>query len=749
MFATKDTKQQSSALASVINSGGKHPTNFKSNGHSLNSLQLLQRGLGNHYLQALGLTERPSDSLLIQRACAGGGSCTTCMQHQDDQQMLQPKLKIGAPNDKYEQEADRVADQVMRMPEPQVQRQVEPEEEEEETLQTKPLAEQITPLIQRQTEPREENEEETLQAKSLTKPIMPLVQRQTEPMKEEEEESLQTKTSSDQSPTISSSLHNRITALRGGGQPLPQSERAFFEPRFGADFSQVRVHTDSQANEMASTVNARAFTVRREVVFGAGQYQPSTSDGRRLLAHELTHVVQQNSLIPRNNYLLAQRAISRGAGGCGPPRDIDEDLSGARGAGRTAHIQIQSHLITSGILNELQIPRASKNHMANRGCQASSVPPGFADLWKLGSVVGLGEIKPVGYARSYGVEQVEHYIRRARQSMDRVHSSGVGAEGCGREPHGADDTQFDSNFLSPVLRTRFTKLRGIFPVDTVIGSFDGDRSRTLKARLIAPGAVGYWCTGGRSSTFTCGASEREIEDFLDQALLPAQDVIDEVIRENIERQFEQAIRDFDVRTILEAAQRAGILAGIPFDIDTLTRILENSLGTTGRTIIRTLARRVLSIFLNELRTQLRNMIRSVLRNILLELCVGLPVVSLAKLLDELSKRLMQTIKQILPVVITATVAIIADQILEVARQAIQEILEFLEPIGRFLAAVAAVVLVIVAIVLAIVAIIAIFDPVPGDEVGLGGAAAAVARLVPVLFRYALRGAPALAPALQP
>jgi hypothetical protein len=748
MFATKDTKQQSGTLASAFNSGGKHPTNFQRNGHSLDSLQFLQRSLGNHYLQALSLSERPSDRLLIQRACACGGSCAKCMQQQDDQQMLQPKLKIGAPNDKYEQEADRVADQVMRMPEPQVQRQVEPEEEEEETLQTKPLAEQITPLFQRQTGPmEEEEEEETLQAKPLAEQIIRLVQRQAEPMEEEEEEALQTKASSGQSPTISSSLHNRITALRGGGQPLPQSERAFFEPRFGADFSQVRVHTDSQANEMASTVNARAFTVEREVVFGAGQYQPDKSEGRRLLAHELTHVVQQNSPIPRNNYLLAQCATTKGAGGCGSLRDIDEDLSGARGAGRTAHIQIQSHLITSGILNELKIPRASKKHKANRGCEASSVPPGFADLWKLGSTVGLGEIKPVGYARSYGVEEVEHYIRRARQSMDRIHSSGIGAERCGHQPHGADDTQFDSNFLSPVLRTGFTKLSGIFPVDTVIGSFDGDRSRTLKARLVAPGAVGYWCTGGRSNTFTCGASEREIEDFLDQALLPAQDVIDEVIRENIERQFEQVIKDFDIRTILEAAQRAGILASIPFDIDTLTRILENNLGTTGRTIIRTLARRVLSIFLNELRTQLRNMIRSVLRNILLELCVGLPVVSLAKLLDELSKRLMQPIKQILPVVITATAAIIADQILEVARQAIQEILDFLEPIGRVLAAVAAVVLVIVAIVLAIVAIIAIFDPVPGDEVGLGAAAAAAARLVPVLFRYAFSGAPALAPAL--
>jgi hypothetical protein len=75
---------------------------------------------------------------------------------------------------------------------------------------------------------------------------------------------------------------------------LPESERHFFEPRFGADFSQVRVHADGQAAEAARAVNARAFTLGRDVVFGGGEYQPRSSEGSRLLAHELTHVVQQN-----------------------------------------------------------------------------------------------------------------------------------------------------------------------------------------------------------------------------------------------------------------------------------------------------------------------------------------------------------------------------------------------------------------------------------------------------------------------
>ncbi len=83
--------------------------------------------------------------------------------------------------------------------------------------------------------------------------------------------------------------------LSSPGQPLDAGIQAFMEPRFGFDFSGVRVHTDARAAESARTVNALAYTVGRDVVFGEGEYAPGTSEGRRLLAHELTHVVQQGS----------------------------------------------------------------------------------------------------------------------------------------------------------------------------------------------------------------------------------------------------------------------------------------------------------------------------------------------------------------------------------------------------------------------------------------------------------------------
>ncbi|MBE9571485.1 MAG: DUF4157 domain-containing protein [Proteobacteria bacterium] len=153
----------------------------------------------------------------------------------------------------------------MSMPEPQIQRQPEEEEKkEEELIETKPLSDQITPLVQRQVEEEKE-----------------------------EEEILLTKKREDTTPKVTHDLESSINALKGGGQPLPESVRAYFEPRFGYDFSGVRVHTDAKAAESAQAVNAMAYTVGSDVVFRSQQYAPRTNGGRKLLAHELTHVVQQ------------------------------------------------------------------------------------------------------------------------------------------------------------------------------------------------------------------------------------------------------------------------------------------------------------------------------------------------------------------------------------------------------------------------------------------------------------------------
>ena len=84
--------------------------------------------------------------------------------------------------------------------------------------------------------------------------------------------------------------------LRSPGQPLAAGTRAFMEARFGCDFSKVRIHSDKQAAELAKVINAQAYTVGSNVVFGSGQYLPEAREGKRLIAHELSHVVQQQSI---------------------------------------------------------------------------------------------------------------------------------------------------------------------------------------------------------------------------------------------------------------------------------------------------------------------------------------------------------------------------------------------------------------------------------------------------------------------
>jgi hypothetical protein len=216
---------------------------------------------------------------------------------------VQAKLTVGAPDDTYEQEADRVAEQVMRMPDPSVQRQEEPEAEKialEETIQAKPLSATITPLVQRQSEAADETLLPALEAeKEIGDPIQaktldPTVQREKEASGGEDEldeEVVQRKSS--QSPEGSAaaggSLEQRLQGSKGGGSPLPSDVLAFMNPRFGADFSGVRVHTGGEAVQMNQDLHAQAFTHGNDVYFGAGKSAANDD----LTAHELTHVVQQ------------------------------------------------------------------------------------------------------------------------------------------------------------------------------------------------------------------------------------------------------------------------------------------------------------------------------------------------------------------------------------------------------------------------------------------------------------------------
>ena len=174
---------------------------------------------------------------------------------------VHPKLKINTPGDRYEQEADRVAEQVMRMPEQTVQRKCTSCGKEEEIQQS------AIGNIRRKC------------------------------AKCEEEEMIQMKSQGCSENMASSTLMNQIQSTRGEGQAMDVNTRSFMEPRFGMDFSGVRIHADKQAAQMSQGINARAFTVGSDIYFNQGAYTPGTTDGKKLLAHELTHVVQQKGVV--------------------------------------------------------------------------------------------------------------------------------------------------------------------------------------------------------------------------------------------------------------------------------------------------------------------------------------------------------------------------------------------------------------------------------------------------------------------
>ncbi|WP_370401372.1 eCIS core domain-containing protein [Sulfitobacter sp. JB4-11] len=198
----------------------------------------------------------------LQRACACGASkgvedqCPTCAAQ--ERLGVQPKLTVNKPGDRYEQEADRIADRVVSgsgvgplgMAEASLQRM----EEDEEEVQRKPAG------LQRQ---EEEEEEDTLQMKAAG------------------------------SGAATHAINQAAAAVSSGGAPLSRAERGYFEPRLGRDLSDIRVHDSARAGAAAKGINARAYTLKNNVAFAPGHRDFASTEGRRLMAHELVHTAQQ------------------------------------------------------------------------------------------------------------------------------------------------------------------------------------------------------------------------------------------------------------------------------------------------------------------------------------------------------------------------------------------------------------------------------------------------------------------------
>lgn len=161
---------------------------------------------------------------------------------------IQPKLKLYKPGDKYEQEADRMAEQVMQMSD--------------------------------------------IDSEVISKADSQIKHKCNACEKEEEEKMTQTIRNRG-IPSITSSFHTQLNSSKRGGSPLPKTTNQLMSNAFNTDFSSVRIHDDPNAHRMNSDILAKAFTHGSDIFFNRGNYSPGSSEGKRLLAHELTHVVQQ------------------------------------------------------------------------------------------------------------------------------------------------------------------------------------------------------------------------------------------------------------------------------------------------------------------------------------------------------------------------------------------------------------------------------------------------------------------------
>jgi Domain of unknown function (DUF4157) len=180
---------------------------------------------------------------------------------------FQPRLSISKPGDHHEREADAKADKIMRLT--------------DNFLNQNPFFKPAHHTIQRKCQTCEEKDKHVNRKESSSADI-----------------------------GNSSGLDSYISSLSSSGQLISQASRQFFEPRFGHNFSNVKIHTDTVAAKSAQSINALAYTTGNNIVFNSGQYSPDSISGKKLMAHELTHVVQQRA--QTSNNVINRAAIHTG-----------------------------------------------------------------------------------------------------------------------------------------------------------------------------------------------------------------------------------------------------------------------------------------------------------------------------------------------------------------------------------------------------------------------------------------------------
>lgn len=222
------------------------------------------------------------------------------------------KLTVNKPGDSFEQEADKTADKVMRMPAPMSAPTITGKDEKLQRQTDDKLQKKEDDKLQKAALPEEKIQKAELKDDKIQKAPAP-----EEKLQKKEEDKIQKapaqddkiqkkesnkgeKKTGDGTPAVTSDVQTAIQQQTSGGQPLSNDVRTFMEPRFGADFSNVRIHTNAESAGLSNQLSARAFTYQNHIFFSRDQYQPGTSEGKQLLAHELTHTVQQGHAVQRS-----------------------------------------------------------------------------------------------------------------------------------------------------------------------------------------------------------------------------------------------------------------------------------------------------------------------------------------------------------------------------------------------------------------------------------------------------------------
>jgi uncharacterized protein DUF4157 len=255
---------KSSSNRQLTSNNNNNTTSLVANLHNP-SVMLLHKAIGNQALQRLANLDNGTGSGFME---------------------AQPKLKISQPGDTFEQEADKVAEQVMNGGGSGNKRMLRPSHSSSNH-------EIITQMVGTKNEETSNVDDKCQDCKNKKE------------KEENETMNFNRKPSSygNHASVVASTSQNRNMVgstndisnviLGGSGSTLDTSTRKFMEFRFGHNFSNVRIHTNDKAARSARSINALAYTVGNDIVFGEGQYQPHTYAGQKLLAHELTHVIQQ------------------------------------------------------------------------------------------------------------------------------------------------------------------------------------------------------------------------------------------------------------------------------------------------------------------------------------------------------------------------------------------------------------------------------------------------------------------------